>query len=72
MEIQMRKPSVGDLVVFNHTLHAAFFRIAQIEGFRVGVTDRSMEGIKDCKPAVQWVDKSSMLMPSVGQLKSLV
>lgn len=71
----MRKLSVGDLVVFNHSLDAALFRIAEIDGYRVGVTDRSMEdmnGGKGYKAAVQWVDKSSMLSPSVGQLKQLV
>lgn len=67
----MRKPSIGDLVVFNHSIDAALFRIAEIDGFRVGVTDRSMEDM-NVKAAVQWVDKSSMLRPSVGQLKQLV
>jgi hypothetical protein len=72
LEIQMRKLSIGDLVVFNHLLDAAFFRVAQIDGLRVGVTDRSMEdGNKKLSAAVQWVDKSLIRQPSIGQLKTL-
>jgi ASC-1-like (ASCH) protein len=69
MEFQMRKLSVGDLVVFNHTLDAAFFRVVHIDGFMVGVKDRSMEDMANA--AIQMVDKSMILRPSIGQLKTL-
>ncbi len=62
-----KAPQVNSLVVFNHSLDAAVFRVKQVEGFHVGVIDRSLE---DSCPnqAIQWVDKSSLLSPSVGQL----
>jgi len=70
------KLSVGDLVVFNHQLDAAVFRVIVIgdtglEGiFRVGVIDRSLENLP-IKQAIQWVDKASILPLSFGQLARL-
>jgi hypothetical protein len=56
------------LVVFNHSLDAAMFRVVAIDPnnrLRVTVVDASL-----ANPAGQVVDKGMILMPSVGQLKA--
>lgn len=66
----MTKVKVNDLVVFNHTLDAAVFRVKKIEGFNLGVVDRSLEDMPNA--AIQWIDRACALPPSTGQLKALV
>lgn len=56
---------LNTLVVFNHSLEAAMFRAVDVKDrYRIGVVDAHHEG-----NAIQWVDKSSILVPSIGQLK---
>jgi hypothetical protein len=64
----MRAPKIHSLVVFNHTLEATLFRIVKMDGYRIGVIDTTIE---DSHPnqAIQWVDRSMLLGPSIGQLK---
>jgi hypothetical protein len=62
---------VGDLVVFNHNLDAAVFRVAEVgPGFRLGVTDHSMEAM-GVQASIQTTDKSLALPLSVGQLAQI-
>lgn len=64
-------PAINSLVVFNHLPDAAVFRVVETKApFRVGVIDRSLESM-DVTPAVQWVDVSMILMPTLRQLSSL-
>lgn len=66
-----KKFNVGDLVVFNHNLDAAVFRVAEVgPGFRLGVTDRSIEEM-GLQASVQTTDKSLALPLSVGQLAQI-
>lgn len=66
-----KKFKVGDLVVFNHLLDAAVFRVAEVgPGFRLGVKDRSLEDM-GVQASVQWIDKSLAKPLSVGQLAQI-
>jgi hypothetical protein len=64
----IKNPQLNALVVFNHQPDATLFRIKTIAGYRIGVIDISLE---DSVPnqAMQWVDRSMLLMPSIGQLR---
>lgn len=62
-------PAVGQLVVMNHSADATMFRVKDHGKFQVGVIDATIE---DSRPnqAVQWVDTSLVLAPTVGQLSA--
>ena len=70
---QNAKLEVGQLVVFNHSQEAALFRVKAVldkNGYHhVEVVDRALEDMPNI--ATQWVDKSSILLPSIGQLRAL-
>jgi len=63
-------PKINSLVVFNHELDAAVFRVKEVQGTMIGVVDRSLE---DWMPnqALQWVDRSLAHNLSIGQIKGL-
>lgn len=61
---------VGELVVFNHELDAAVFRVMDVAGHKLGVGDKTIEDMGH-RPCVQWIDKSLAKPLSVGQLAQI-
>ena len=63
----MKDLRIYDLVVLNHSLDAAIFRVKELQGkHTAGVIDADIE---DSHPnqAIQWVDISTLMRPTRGQ-----
>jgi hypothetical protein len=63
-------PALNSLIVLHHEEGAVMFRVKAYEGTtEVGVIDATIED-RFPKQMIKWLDRSSCLVPTVGQLKA--